>query len=77
MKNELATISTICECEIWKLPIPRQVYNAYVMAMKEAAEDDDGERAHRNADHLLTDLLEALGCEEIVNVFYDVTRWYS
>lgn len=77
MENEFRTISTIGECEIWKLPISRQVYDAYVMAMKEAAQDDDGETAHRNADRLLTDLLEALGCKEIVSAFYDVTRWYS
>lgn len=77
MKNEFATISTRGECEIWKLPISRQVYDAYVMAMEAAAQDDDGETAHRNADRLLTDLLEALGCKEIVNAFYDVTRWYS
>lgn len=77
MENKFATISTKCELEVWKLPISRSVYNAYVMAMKEAAQNDDGETAHRDADHLLTDLLEALGCKEIVNAFYDVTRWYS
>lgn len=77
MENKFKTISTRGECEIWKLPISRQVYDAYVMAMKEAAQDDDEETAHRNADRLLTDLLEALGCQEIVNAFYDVKRWYS
>lgn len=77
MKNEFTKISTIGECEIWKLPISHQVYDTYVMAMKEAAQNDDGETAHRDADHLLTDLLEELGCKEIVNAFYDVTRWYS
>lgn len=77
MENKFKTISTRGECEIWKLPISRQVYDAYVMAMKEAAQDDDAETAHRNADRLLTDLLEALGCQEIVNAFYDVERWYS
>lgn len=77
MENKFKTISTRGECEIWKLPISRQVYDAYVMAMNEAAQDDDAETAHRNADRLLTDLLEALGCQEIVNAFYDVKRWYS
>ena len=77
MENEFATISTKGECEVWKLPISRQVYDAYVMAMEAAAEDDNGETAHRNADRLLTDLLKALGCKEIVSAFYNVTRWYS
>jgi len=77
MENEFVKISTKGECEVWKLPISRQVYDDYVMAMKEAAQNDDGETAHRDADGLLTDLLEALGCKEIVNSFYDVTRWYS
>ena len=77
MENEFAKISVKGECEVWKLPIPRQVYEAYVMAIKEAAQNDDGETAHREADYILTDLLEVLGCKEIVNAFYDVTRWYS
>ena len=77
MKNEFATISTKGKLEVWTLPISRSVYDAYVMAMEAAAQDDDGETVHRNADRLLTDLLEALGCKEIVNAFYNVTRWYS
>lgn len=77
MENEFVKISTKGECEIWKLPISRSVYDTYVMAMKEAAQNDDGETAHRDADHLLTDLLEALGCNEIVSAFYDVEKWYS
>ena len=77
MKNEFATISIKGHCEVWKLPISRSVYDAYVMAMKAASQENDGETAHRIADRLLTDLLEALGCKEIVNAFYDVTRWYS
>lgn len=66
MKNEFATISTKGNCEVWKLPISRQVYDAYVMAMKEAAQDDDGERAHRNADRLLTDLQTFYRWKEIM-----------
>lgn len=77
MENELATISMKGYCEAWKLPIPRQAYDTYVIRMKKIAQSNDPETAHFAADVLLTELLEELDCKEIVNAYSDVEKWYA
>lgn len=60
-----------------RLPLDRKSYTEYVNNMREFAKNDDGEQAHRDADFLLIDFLEEIGCSELAKAFLDVERWYS
>lgn len=71
------TISTKGNLNIIKLPIDRKSYEEYVNNMRKCAKNDDGEQAHHDADFLLIDFLEEIGCSELAKAFLDVERWYS
>lgn len=38
---------------------------------------DDIEIEHKKADALLCEMLNALGCEDIVKEYNDVAKWYA
>ena len=39
--------------------------------------DTDAESAHYEADQVLCNLLEQLGCKEVVTVYNEVPKWYA
>jgi hypothetical protein len=41
------------------------------------AEDDDTERAHYNADKILTEFLSSLGHQDVVDAYDNVGKWYA
>ena len=67
----------IKDLNIIMLPIDCKSYAEYVHNMRKCAQNDDAEQAHRDADFLLIDFLEEIGCSELAQAFLDVERWYS
>ena len=49
----------------------------YVELLHVEVDTGDTEIAHRNADGLLCDLLEKLGCKEVVDVYVEIVRWFA
>lgn len=39
--------------------------------------DSDTESAHAEADQVLCNLLEQLGCKEVVTVYKEIPKWYA
>jgi hypothetical protein len=50
---------------------------AALAKLKEAQATDDRERAHRDADEVLCDLLKALGMADIVAEYDKIAKWYA
>ena len=48
-----------------------------ISELKKLRNSDDVEMAHIRADEILCELLNALGCEDVVDVFEDIDKWYS
>lgn len=48
-----------------------------ILKLKEISLDGDTEAAHSDADSVLTDLLESLGCEEVVEAYHQIDKWYA
>jgi len=45
--------------------------------LKKLRNSYDTEVAHHKADEILCELLSALGCGDIVDVYEDIEKWYS
>lgn len=52
-------------------------YNKLRDEMESLIKCGDTEYAHSRADELLCELLESLGYGKIVDLYYDVEKWYS
>lgn len=49
----------------------------YEDAMRQQINNDDPEAAHYIADDILCDVLIELGYENLVDLFYEVPKWYA
>lgn len=47
------------------------------LELKQQQENTDYEIAHSNADEILCKLLGKLGCQDVVDEFVKVGRWYA
>ena len=45
--------------------------------LRECQKDDNIDAAHRNADHVLCELLVALGYADVVAEWVEVDKWYA
>ena len=52
-------------------------YNKVRDEMKSLIDCSDTEYAHSRADEILCELLKSLGYGKIVDLYYDVEKWYS
>ncbi|WP_312286676.1 hypothetical protein [Terrisporobacter sp.] len=52
-------------------------YNKLRDEMESLIECGDTENAHSRADGILCELLESLGYGKIVELYYDVDKWYA
>lgn len=59
--------------------IQQTIVKAKTEDMRKLAESSeaDPERAHSEADNLLCETLQALGCVEIVEQYHKVHKWYA
>ena len=48
-----------------------------IKKLQAQVENDNTEDAHYNADGILCDLLKKLGYKDVVEVFHEVSKWYS
>ena len=48
-----------------------------IEALKKCQENKDIEKAHSDADEILCQLLIYLGCQEVVNQYEQVEKWYA
>lgn len=70
MTNALHELSDILDAEL-------NEYNKLRDEMESLIECGDTENAHSRADEILCELLESLGYGKIVDLYYDVEKWYS
>ena len=52
-------------------------YKEILEKMKALKNDEDFENAHYDADNLLIEFLEDLGCNELVEAWHEVGKWYA
>jgi hypothetical protein len=45
--------------------------------LRELAQDEDTEEAHAKADGVLCSLLRDLGCDDVVEEWHKVRKWYA
>lgn len=58
----------------------KKLKNKYIEEMKKAkvsGENYEIAEAHRKADHVLCDLLNELGYEELIDLYFSVEKWYA
>ncbi len=69
-----------CGQEIWPFngPNPLEAKKTqWMKRMKEQISNDDTEIAHGNADDILCDMLIELGHGDLVDLYYEVSKWYA
>ena len=55
----------------------KELIDQAVCSLEVEQERGDTEQAHSNADSILCDLLNSLGCEDVVKAFIKVDKWYA
>ena len=53
-----------------------KLQDKYVKEMS-GIDNDDTETAHREADHLLCEILEKLGYQKLVDEYREIPKWYA
>jgi hypothetical protein len=54
-----------------------ELQDKYVRRMQELVLCTDIEYAHGEADELLCEFIKEMGCDELIEIYYKVSKWHA